>query len=118
MIKQIKTKWRPLIELTEVALVTDESGKNTGTVAETGGKYHMNVLDIPHIISYPDFTALIYEGHSILVKESAKDIYKIVDKMVEDEQKRKAEEAHKYYEATQQRVANTAKVIQMPDGDK
>ena len=74
----------------------------------------MNVLDIPHIISYPDFTALIYDHHSILVKESAKDIYKIIDKMVKDEQDRKAEQARQYMEATQERVANTAKVVQMP----
>lgn len=114
MIKQIKTTWRPLIELTEVTLVSDDKDNSTNTVKETGGKYHMNVLDVPHIISYPEFTALVYDHHSILVKESAKDIYKIIDKMVEDEKTRKAEEAHKYFEATQKRVADTAKVVQMP----
>lgn len=112
MIKQIKTTWRPLIELTEMRY-----DDQTATATETGGKFHMNVLNVPHIISYPDFTALVYEHFTILVKESAKDIYKVIDKMVEDEQKRKAEEAHKYYEATQQRVANTANVIQMPAND-
>lgn len=109
MIKEIKTTWRPLIELTE--LKYDEQ---SDTATETGGKFHMNVLNVPSIISYPNFTALIYDHFTILVKESATDIYKIIDKMVEDEKTRKAEEAHKYYEATQQRVAETAKVVQMP----
>lgn len=109
MLKTIKTTWRPLIELTE--LKYDEK---TDTVEETGGKFHMNVLNVPHIISYDKFTALVYDHFTILVKESAKDIYKTVDKMVEDEQERKAKQAHEYFEATQKRVQDTGKVIQMP----
>lgn len=99
MIKEIKTTWRPLIELTE--LKYDEQ---SATVSETGGKFHMNVLNVPHIISYDKFTALVYDHFTILVKESAKDIYKTIDKMVEAEQDRKAKQAEEYMKATQERV--------------
>ena len=103
MIKQIKTTWRPLLKLTEVMI-----DKDTGVVTETGNEFHLNVLDVPHIISNPNWTALIYDHHTILVKESAKDIYKAVDKMVEEEQDRKAKQAEEYMKATQQRVAQYA----------
>jgi hypothetical protein len=105
MIKQIKTTWRPLLKLTEVAVDKD------GNISETGNEFHLNVLDVPHIISNPNWTALIYDHHTIMVKESAKDIYKAVDKMVEEEQERKKKQAEEYMKATQQRVADTAKVV-------
>lgn len=103
MIKQIKTTWRPLLRLTEVVI-----DKDTAQVIETGNEFHLNVLDVPHIISNPNWTALVYDHHTILVKESAKDIYKAVDKMVEEEQDRKAKQAEEYMKATQQRVAQYA----------
>lgn len=112
MIKQIKTTWRPLLRLTELAADKD------GNITETGNEFHLNVLDVPHIISNPNWTALIYDHHTILVKESAKDIYKAVDKMVEEEQERKAKQAEEYMKATQARVAETAKnVVSFPDND-
>lgn len=117
MLKQIKTTWRPLIELTEVQIIPASKEGASDQLVETGNKYHMNVLDVPHIISNPNFTALIYDHHTILVKESAKDIYKTIDKMVKDEQDRKAQQAHEYFEATQKRVAETGKVVQMPAND-
>ena len=113
MIKQIKTTWRPLLKLTEVMI-----DKDTAAVTETGNEFHLNVLDVPHIISNPNWTALIYDHHTILVKESAKDIYKAVDKMVEEEQERKAKQAEEYMKATQARVAETAKnVVSFPNND-
>jgi uncharacterized protein YlzI (FlbEa/FlbD family) len=112
MIKQIKTTWRPLLRLTELAADKD------GNITETGNEFHLNVLDVPHIISNPNWTALIYDHHTILVKESAKDIYKAVDKMVEEEQERKAKQAEEYMKATQARVAETAKnVVSFPNND-
>lgn len=112
MIKQIKTTWRPLLKLTELAADKD------GNITETGNEFHLNVLDVPHIISNPNWTALIYDHHTILVKESAKDIYKAVDKMVEEEQERKAKQAEEYMKATQARVAETAKnVVSFPNND-
>ncbi len=106
MIKVIKTTWRPLLRLTEVLI--DKEGK----VTETGNEFHFNVLDVPHIVSNPNWTALVYDNHTIVVKESAEDIYKAVDKMVKEEQDRKAKEAEEYMKATQARVAETAaKVI-------
>ena len=112
MIKQIKTTWRPLLKLTELAADKD------GNFTETGNEFHMNVLDIPHIISNPNWTALIYDHHTIVVKESAKDIYKAIDKMVEEEQERKAKQAEEYMKATQARVAETAKnIVSFPAND-
>lgn len=112
MIKQIKTTWRPLLKLTELAADKD------GNIKETGNEFHLNVLDVPHIISNPNWTALIYDHHTILVKESAKDIYKAIDKMVEEEQERKAKQAEEYMKATQARVAETAKnIVTFPAND-
>ena len=116
MIKQIKTTWRPLLKLTEVVLQPGEKPEDPQKIVETGNEFHLNVLDVPHIISSPNFTALIYDHHTILVKESAKDIYKAVDKMVEEEQDRKAKQAEEYMKATQQRVAETAKVVSINNG--
>lgn len=99
MIKQIKTTWRPLLKLTEVVI-----DKDTGAVTETGNEFHLNVLNVPLIMSNPQWTALIYDHCTVLVKESAKDIYKAVDKMVEEEQDRKAKQAEEYMKATQERV--------------
>jgi len=111
MIKQIKTTWRPLLRLTEVVI-----DKDTANVIETGNEFHLNVLDVPHIISNPNWTALVYDHHTILVKESAEDIYKAVDKMVKEEQDRKAKEAEEYMKATQARVAETAaKIVPIND---
>ena len=44
----------------------------------------------------------------MLVKESAKDIIKAVDKLISAEQERKAKQAEEYMLATQARVAETA----------
>ena len=68
MIKQIKTTWRPLLKLTEVVI-----DKDTGAVTETGNEFHLNVLNVPLIMSNPQWTALIYDNCTVLVKESAKD---------------------------------------------
>lgn len=111
MIKQIKTTWRPLLKLTEVIL------KEDFTVEETGNEYHMNVLEVPHILSNPKFTALVYDHHTIFVKESASDIYKAIDKMVEEEAERKKQQAEEYMKATQQRVADTAKVVNIANNN-
>lgn len=115
MIKQIKTTWRPLLKLTEVVIQPGEKPEDPQKLVETGNEFHLNVLDVPRIISNPNFTALIYDHQTFLVKESAKDIYKAIDKMVEEEQERKAKQAEEYMKATQQRVAQTAKVVSIND---
>ena len=91
--------------------------KDTSQVVETGNEFHLNVLDVPHIISNPNWTALVYDHHTILVKESAKDIYKAVDKMVEEEQERKAKQAEEYMKATQERAAKYAENVVPINGD-
>lgn len=117
MIKQIKTTWRPFLKLTEVVIQPGEKPEDPQKIVETGNEFHLNVLDVPHIISNPNFTALVYDHHTILVKESAKDIYKAVDKMVEEEQERKKKQAEEYMKATQQRVADTAKVVNIANNN-
>lgn len=104
MLKIVKTKWRPFIELTEVVFKPE-----TNELIETGSKFHLNVLHVPDgIVTGPDYTALIYDNFQILVKESAEDIYATVDKMVEEEADRKAAQAAEYMAATQQRAADFA----------
>ena len=101
-----------------MTIVPAKDNETADTIVETGNKFLFNVLDVPHIISNPNFTALVYDHHTIIVKESAKDICKAIDKMVEEEADRKKAQAEEYMRATQERVANTAKVIQMPtNGD-
>ena len=90
--------------------------KDTAAVTETGNEFHLNVLNVPLIMSNPNWTALIYDHCTVFVKESAKDIYKAVDKMVEEEQERKKKQAEEYMKATQERVANTAKNVVSIDG--
>lgn len=111
MLKIVNTKWRPFIELTEVAFrpVAPESPVPNELV-ETGMKYHLNVLHVPDgIVTGEHYTALIYDNFQILVKESAEEIYATVDKMVEEEADRKAAQAAEYMAATQKRAADFAK---------
>lgn len=103
MLKIVKTKWRPFIELTEL-LVKD------GTATETGCKFYLNALKVPDgIVSCDQYTSLIYESFVVCVKESAKEIFKTIDKMVDAEADRKAKQAAEYMAATESRVANFKK---------
>lgn len=98
MIKITDNKWRPFIELT----LAD---------AEPCTMY-LDVTKRPIIIQTPTRTNISFDTVTYFVKESAKDIIAAVDKLIEAEQDKKAEEARQYMEATMTRVAETAKKVE------
>ena len=99
MIKITKNNWRPFIELT--------------TDTEDAATVYFDVTKRPIIIQTATGTILdLGQDGSVLVKESAKDIIKAVDKLISAEQERKAKQAEEYMLATQARVAETAKALE------
>lgn len=98
MIKITENKWRPFIELT-----LDDPDPCT---------LYLDVTKRPIIIQQPNCTSISFDEVTYLVKESAKDIIAAVDKLIEDEQDKKAEEARQYMEATMARAAETKKRLE------
>lgn len=98
MIKITENKWRPFIELTlaDVEPCT----------------MYLDVTKRPIIIQQPRYTSISFDEITYCVKESAKDIIAAVDKLIEAEQDKKAEEARQYMEATMARAAETAKKLE------
>lgn len=98
MINITKTRWRPFIELHQV---------------DTDCLVYFDVTKHPTVIQYDDGTELYFNmNDSIIVKESAVEIIEAVDRLIEEEQDRKAEQAKEYFAATQARVAETAKMVE------
>lgn len=100
MVEIVDNKWRPFIKLTSV--VPDEY-------------VYLDVTLRPIIVA-TDMGTEIYlpnykEGHW-MVNESVDAIIAAVDKMIEAEQDKKAEEARQYMEATMARVAETKKQLE------
>jgi hypothetical protein len=91
MIKITKTDWRPFIEL--------HTHPNNNLLY-----FDINVRPIS-LITQEDHTEVILEYGKFLVKESAKDIIKAVDRLIKIEADRKLEEAKKYREETEARAA-------------
>ena len=91
MIKITKTDWRPFIEL--------HTQPNNNLLY-----FDINVRPIS-LITQEDHTEVILEYGKFLVKESAKDIIKAVDRLIKIEADRKLEEAKKYREETEARAA-------------
>lgn len=99
MIKEVKTSWRPLLELTEVVLTEDGTG-----VVESGNIFYYNYAKASDLIQTPQGTVIILDNLSIRVKESVKDIYKKIDKIIQAEADRVAEEARKNMEEQAKRM--------------
>ena len=98
MINITKNHWRPFIELHQ---------------ADTGCTVYFDVTKRPTIIQYDDGTELFFNmNESIIVQEPATEIIAAVDRLIEAEQDRKAEQAKEYFAATQARVAETAKLVE------
>ena len=91
MIKITKTDWRPFIEL--------HTHPNNNLLY-----FDINVRPIS-LITQEDHTEVILEYGKFIVKESAKDIIKAVDRLIKIEADRKLEEAKKYREETEARAA-------------
>lgn len=87
MIKEVKTNWRPLLELTEIVLDDD------GNITESGNTFYYNYAKASDLIQTPQGTVIIMDNLSIRVKESVKDIYKKIDKIIKAESDRITEEA-------------------------
>jgi chromosome condensin MukBEF complex kleisin-like MukF subunit len=99
MIKEVKTNWRPLLELTELAL--DET---SGEAVETGNTFYYNYAKASDLIQTPQGTVIVMDNLSIRVKESVKDIYKKIDKIMQAEADRIAEEARRNMEEQAKRM--------------
>lgn len=99
MIKEVKTSWRPLLELTEVVLAEDGTG-----VVESGNIFYYNYAKASDLIQTPQGTVIILDNLSIRVKESVKDICKKIDKIIQAEADRVAEEARKNMEEQAKRM--------------
>lgn len=98
MINITNNRWRPFIELHQ---------------ADTGCTVYFDVTKRPTIIQYDDGTELFFNmNESIIVQEPATEIIEAVDRLIEAEQDRKAEQAKEYFAATQARVAETAKMVE------
>ena len=106
MIKEVKTSWRPLLELTEILL--DEEGN----VTETGNTFYYNYAKASDLIQTPQGTVIIMDNLSIRVKESVKDICKKIDKIIQAEADRVAEEARKNMEEQAKRMEEYKKANQ------
>lgn len=101
MIKIVENSWRPFILLHDTE----------------GCEVYFDVTKRPTITQYEDCTELyMSDSEHFDVKESAKDIIDVVNKMIEAEQIKKAEEAAKYMAQTKARVAETEKQIKAAIG--
>lgn len=106
MIKEVKTSWRPLLELTEILL--DEEGN----VTESGNTFYYNYAKASDLIQTPQGTVIIMDNLSIRVKESVKDICKKIDNIIQAESDRVAEEARKNMEEQAKRMEEYKKANQ------
>lgn len=98
LIKITKNNWRPFIELT----LTDFDNS----------VLYFDVTKRVELVQCPNYTSINMGEISYQVKESAKDIIKAVDKLIAQEQDKKAEEARKYMEETMARAAETQKQLE------
>ena len=91
MIKITKNDWRPFIELT--------ADSDNSVIY-----FDINTRPV-YMIQRETNTEVITEYGKFIVKERAKDIIKSVDRLIQAEANRKLEEAKKYREETEARVA-------------
>lgn len=100
MVEIVDNKWRPFIKL---------------ETAYAGEQIYLDVTLRPVLAATDSGTEIYlpnYKGAPWLVKESVEEIIAAVDKMIEAEQDKKAEEARQYMEATMARVAETKKQLE------
>lgn len=98
MINITENKWRPFIELT-----LDDVDN---------AKMYFDVTKRVTLVQTDSYTIISFDSSSYHVKESAKDIIAAVDKLIEAEQDKKAEQARQYMKATMARAAETQKQLE------
>ena len=106
MIEIVNNNWRALIKLTSINPFQEGDDK-------VDGVFFLDVTRRPLITELKDgTTCLRFQEGMIVVKETAQEIFDACNRLIEEEQLRKAEEARAYYEATQARVAENAKLFE------
>ena len=119
MIEIVDNKWRPFIKLhTGHYEWEDKDGKELDKPIVTPKDYYLDITMRCTLEQILDGGTHIRfgDGHWEQVLESPEEIIAACDKLITEEQDRKAAEAHKYFEETQARVAATAAALK--DGDK
>ena len=115
MIEIVDSLWRPFIKLHTA--VMDYDNYVDGKPKFIGTHDYYFDINARVILSEIDGGTEIYyltPGHTDNVIEKPDEILKAIDDLITKEQEKKAEEAKKYFEETQARVAATAAAL----GDK
>lgn len=106
MAEIVNNKWRALIKLTSINPMADGQDK-------TDGYFYLDITRRPLITELKDgTTCLRFQEGMVVVKETVAEICESVEKLLDEEATKKAEEYKAYYEATQARVAENAKVFE------
>lgn len=119
MIEIVDNKWKPYIKLHVADIDWDNCKDGKGTVVGTRDFYFDITARVTLEADKDGGTKIhnIVSGSTDYVVEAPEEIIAACDKLITDEQERKAAEAVKYYEETQARVAATAAAMKK-DGDK
>lgn len=97
-IKIVENKWRPFIVLHDV---------------EDDNEVYFDVTKRPTLIQEQDCTGIFLDdGVQFFVQEKIKDIIKAVDKLIDIEADKKAEQAREYMQATMDRAKATAERLE------
>lgn len=106
MAEIVNNKWRALIKLTSINPYQEGDDK-------VDGVFYLDITRRPLITEFKDgTTGLKFQEGMIIVKETVAEICEAVEKLLDEEAAKKAEEYKAYYEATQARVAENAKVFE------
>ena len=111
MIEIVDNKWRPFIKL-HIADVEDGGGNPVGDHS-----YYFDITSRVSLCGIDGGTEICYLscGQSCWVSETPEEIIEACDRLITEEQDKKAAEAHKYFEETQARVAATAAALKKGD---
>ena len=121
MIEIVDNKWRPFILLhTGDFKWEDADGNELEDPIITPREYYFDITakcQLEEVVDKHGAGTYIHfnDGHWQDVLETPKEIIEAVDRLITEEQDKKAAEAHKYFEETQARVAATAAKL---EGDK
>ena len=114
MIEIVDNLWRPYIKLTSFCY--DWAAEDGVEQGKQEVPYYFDITSKCSLKGSEEGGTCIYilHGPCIEVKETPEEIIEACDNLIKQEQEKKAEEAKKYFEETQARVAATAAAM----GDK
>lgn len=118
MIEIVDNKWRPFIVLHIAEYDWDYTEKGEPKLVDKK-PYYFDITAKVTLEAVKKGTNIYYiaSGHSEQVMETPEEIIEACDRLITEEQDKKAAEAHKYFEETQARVAATAAALKK-DGEK